>query len=102
MTESTKRLIEEKEAEIRKLQAEIDILKSLPPNGICLDLPLQQFEDLPTYITMDLRKDKIYTAEDLINKSESELLKIRNIGTGKLQIIKKWLQYHDLKLLKED
>ena len=102
MTESTKRLIEEKEAEIRKLQAEIDILQSLPPNGICLDLPLQQFEDLPTYITMDLRKDKIYTAEDLINKSESELLKIRNIGTGKLQIIKKWLQYHDLKLLKED
>lgn len=102
MTESTKRLIAEKEAEIRKLQAEIDILKSLPPNGICLDLPLQQFEDLPTYIITALRKDKIYTAEDLINKSESELLKIRNIGTGKLQIIKKWLQFHNLKLLKKD
>lgn len=41
MVRSTKELIEEKEAAIRKLQNEIEILKSLPSNDFCsFDLPL--------------------------------------------------------------
>ena len=101
MDKSTKILIEEKEAKIRELQKEIEILKSLPPNGIILDLSLEEFDDLPKCIVNSLKKEHISTAKDLIHKSESEIAKIRNIGELKLEIIMQWLKYHDLQLLKK-
>lgn len=100
MVRSTKELIEEKEAAIRKLQNEIEILKSLPSNDFCsFDLPLALFDDLDIFIVRYLERAEIITVKDLISKSKYQVLHVRRIGPQKLEIIEQWLKKHNLQLL---
>lgn len=96
MHPSTAKLIAEKKAEIRKLEAEIAMLEAIPPNNICLSLHMDAFSDeLGKRITNHIRH---MTVAELLTKTEEDLLQIPLIGSLAVKKIKKWLKRYGLKL----
>ena len=64
------------------------------------DFLSQRIEDLAELSVRSrnsLQKENISTLGDLIQRSESEMLKIENFGKKSLQEIKEFLQEHDLR-----
>ena len=93
---STKRLIEEKKQEIRKLQTEIAMLEAMPSDSICLSLHLDAFSDeLGRRITNHLRH---MTVAELVTKTEDDLLDIPLIGVLAVEKIQEWLKKYGLSL----
>lgn len=84
-------LILEREAQIRKLQHEIDILKF---DGIqaLFQIPLSNYEnELDTKLYYVLLRAGYTTLGDVLGKSKDELLKLYNFGPKKLEKLEHWV-----------
>lgn len=96
MHQSTAKLIKEKKAEIRKLEAEIAMLEAMPPNSICLSLHMDAFSnELGKRITNHIRH---MTVAELVTKTEEDLSNIPLIGNLAIKKIEEWLKKYGLKL----
>lgn len=88
--------IEQLKAEIARLNERLIVLEALPESMD--EKKLSSIEDFHPFARI-LSYAKINTVGDLISSKPEELLKIRNIGKGKLETICQLMQKHGLKFI---
>jgi len=64
---------------------------------ILLDMPIDQVEEISVRSSNSLKKAGINTVSDLVERSETEMLKIDNFGRKSLEEVAEFLEKHDLR-----
>ena len=70
------------------------------PTAFVLSMPVDEL-DIPPRAWMCFMMEDIITIGDLVEQSERDLLKIQNFGRTSLNLVKKRLSEHNLKLREE-